>query len=140
MAIKLTNGFTVIPEGWHVFKIVDVKHDEDFGKLEVFMETSNGMKHRERFSLLNQAGEPNEGAMNAFSFFAKCALNDFARDEVEASDLIGHFIRGNITHTKLPSKKDPTKMSTFANIGDKEPASGFEGASVSGDALSALLD
>ena len=37
--IGLTEGFTLIPEGTHVFQITDVKYKEDFGKLEVYMQT-----------------------------------------------------------------------------------------------------
>ena len=30
--IGLTEGFTLIPEGTHVFQITDVKYKEDFGR------------------------------------------------------------------------------------------------------------
>ena len=60
--IGLTEGFTLIPEGTHVFQITDVKYKEDFGKLEVYMQTQTGNKHIERFSLLKSDGSPNEGA------------------------------------------------------------------------------
>ena len=60
--IGLTEGFTLIPEGTHVFQITDVKYKEDFGKLEIYMQTQNGSKHIERFSLLKSDGSPNEGA------------------------------------------------------------------------------
>ena len=67
--IGLTEGFTLIPEGTHVFQITDVKYKEDFGKLEVYMQTQTGSKHIERFSLLKSDGSPNEGAYNSFSYF-----------------------------------------------------------------------
>ena len=38
--IGLTEGFTLIPEGTHVFQITDVKYKEDFGKLEIYMPVS----------------------------------------------------------------------------------------------------
>ena len=56
--IGLTEGFSLIPEGTHVFKITDVKYKEDFGKLEVAMQTQSGAKHIERFSLLKSDGTP----------------------------------------------------------------------------------
>ena len=34
--IGLTEGFTLIPEGTHIFQITDVKYKEDFGKLEIY--------------------------------------------------------------------------------------------------------
>ena len=71
--IGLSEGFSLVPEGTHVFKIITVNYKEDFGKMEVVMQTQSGLKHTERFSLLKSDGEPNEGALNAFSYFAKVA-------------------------------------------------------------------
>ena len=77
--LKLSeSGFTLIPEGTTTFKIVEVEYKEDFGKLTVTMQTKSGSKHTERFTLLNNKGEINEGAVKAFSFFAKTALNNFS--------------------------------------------------------------
>ena len=50
--IPLSAGFTLIPEGEHVFKIVDVTYKEQFGKLEIKMETKDKLKHTERYNLL----------------------------------------------------------------------------------------
>lgn len=50
--ITLSEGFSVVPEGTHVFKITDVKYKEAFGKLEIKMKTAKGQTHTERFSLL----------------------------------------------------------------------------------------
>ena len=125
--IALTSGFTVIPEGEYVFGIYDVTYDEDFGKIEVKMVTANGMRHSERFSLTNDNGEPNEKALNAFSFFAKTALNRNDVNEIDHTDLIGHYIRARIVHTVQPNRKDPTKTVTFANLDrDKIAADGFD--------------
>lgn len=125
--IPMTSGFTLIPTGEYVFLIEDVKYDEKFGTLEVKLVTADGMKHTERFSLMENNGDANEKAMNAFSYFAKTALNDFSVTDIDHTDLIGHYIRAEVVHTKLPSKKDPNKTVTFANLGDKAPADGFEG-------------
>ena len=81
--IGLTEGFTLIPEGTHVFKITEVNYKEDFGKMEVVMQTAKGQKHIERFSLLNKDGEPNQGGLNAFSYFAKTALDDFTVKDID---------------------------------------------------------
>lgn len=128
--IPMTSGFTLIPEGEYVFRIYDVKYDETFGKLEVKLVTAQGMKHTENFSLMDNSGEPNEKALNAFSYFAKTALNNFALEDIDHTDLIDHYIRAEVVHTKVPSKKDPTKTVTFVNLGDKSPADGFDEAPV----------
>lgn len=125
--IKLSEGgFTPIPEGEHIFKIVKSNYDEDFGKLEIEMVTQSGQKHIERFYLINNEGEVNEGALNAFSYFAKTALNNFNLDEIEHTDIEGCYIKATVVHNKQPSNKDPNKTVTFVNLKEYLPASGFE--------------
>lgn len=125
--IKLSEGgFTPIPEGEHIFKIVKATYDEDFGKVEVEMVTASGQKHTERFHLLDNNGEINEGALNAFSFFARTALNNFNIDEIDPEDLVGCYMRCKVEHEKVPSNKDPAKTVTFVRLTEKYPASGFE--------------
>ena len=124
--IPLTNGFQIIPEGSHVFQIVKVDYDEEFGKVEVTMLTQDGLQHIERFSLLKKDGEVNDGAMNAFSYFAKVALNDFSVQEIDEQDLKGHFMRCVVEHEQVESNRTAGKMLTFARLTDKEPADGFD--------------
>lgn len=126
--IGLTEGFTLIPEGTHVFQITDVKYKEDFGKLEVYMQTQNGSKHIERFSLLKSDGSPNEGAYNAFSYFAKTALGNFDLTEIDHTDLIGHFIECDIEHDVQENKKKPGQSITFVRLADKRPSEGWGGS------------
>lgn len=124
--IAMTSGFSLVPEGTHVFRIYNVTYDEEFGKLTVFMVTAQGITHKENFSLKDKNDQPNEKAYNAFSYFAKTALNDFAVEDIDHTDIIGCYIRAEVIHTKLPSNKDPNKTVTFANLGDKSPADGFD--------------
>lgn len=126
--IPMTGGFQMMPEGEQVLKITKADYDEDFGKVLFVLENAKGQTCQERFSLLNQDGSPNEKAMGAFSFFAKTALNDFDIEDVDPKELVGHYLRAEVTHNKVPSTKDPTKMMTFVNLGDKSPADGFDGA------------
>ena len=124
--IPMTSGFTICPEGKHIFRIYKVDYDADFGKLVIHMVNAQGITHSERFSLMGANGEMNEKACNAFSFFAKTALNNFSIEEIDHTDLVNHYIGGEITHTALPSRNDPSKTITFANIGDKWVADGFD--------------
>ena len=119
-------GFTLIPEGWHDFKIVKVDYDEKFGKMEIQLVTKSGQKHTERYMLLDNSGEINQGGVNAFSYFARVAMNDFQIDSIDHEDLIGKFIRGKIEHKKGTKPNPKTgKYATFANISEKEPSVGF---------------
>lgn len=124
--IGLTEGFSLIPEGTFVFQITAVNYKEAFGKMEITMQTQTGSKHIERFSLLKANGEPNEGALNAFSYFAKTALNDFTLTEIDHEDLLGCFIECDIEHDVQPNKNKPDQTVTFVRLADKRPSDGFE--------------
>lgn len=126
--IGLSEGFSLIPKGTHVFKITGVNYKEDFGKMEITMQLASGQKHVERFSLLNKDGEPNQGGLNAFSYFAKVALDDFALTEIDHEDLVGRFIRCEVDHEEVESNRTPGKMLKFVRLGDKEPADGYDEA------------
>lgn len=130
--IPMTSGFTLIPEGTYVFLIYDVKYDEEFGKLEIYLVNAQNMTHTERFSLIGNDGEPNEKALNAFSFFAKTALNRYDMEDVDPQELVGHYIEAEVTHTQSPSTKYPGRMNTFANLAGKFPAEGFSTQTVAG--------
>lgn len=124
--IPMTSGFVLIPEGTYIFKVVEAKYNEEFGKIEIKLETEKGLNHTERFSIKNADDSYNDKALNAFSYFAKTVMNDFTIKEIEPEDLVGHYIQAEVVHTVLPSNKDANKTITFANLGDKAPASGFE--------------
>ena len=126
--IGLSEGFTLIPKGTHVFKIVEVKYKEDFGKMEIVMQLASGQKHTERFSLLKSDGSPNEGAYNAFSYFAKTALGNFDLTEIDHTDLIGHFIECDVEHDVQENKKKPGQSITFVRLADKRPSEGWGGS------------
>ena len=96
--------------------------------MEIKLVTSKGLRHTERFMLRGQDDEPNAGAMTAYSLLARAAIGDFDLEEIDHADIIGKYIRGVIVHTTRPSKKDPTKTVTFANLAyEKAHADGFEG-------------
>lgn len=124
--IGLSNGFSLIPKGMQVFKIVDVNYKEDFGKMEITLQTAKGQKHVERFSLLDKNGEANQGALNAFSYFAKTAMNDYSLEEIDHEDLVGCFIKCDVDYEEVESNRNPGRMVKFVRLGDKEPADGFE--------------
>ncbi len=125
--IKLSeSSFTPIPKGEHVFKLTKVDYDEDFGKVNIDMVTVEGKKHVERFALIKTDGELNEGALNAFSYFAKTALDDFSLDEIDPKDLEGCYMRCEVDHDVQPNKNDPSKTITFVRLNYKGSATGFD--------------
>ena len=124
--IPMTSGFTLIPEGTYVFRVYAPTYDEEFGKIEVKLVNAAGMTHTERFSIKDNNDELNEKALNAFSYFAKTVMGDYTLEDIDPAELIDHFICAEVVHTKLPSNKDPNKMVTFANLGEKSPAEYFD--------------
>ena len=128
--IGMSSGFVLCPEGNHVFRIYDVEYKEEFGKIEVRMVTADGITHTERFSILSNNGI-NEKALNAFSYFAKTALNNFEVEEIDHTDLIDHYIGATVVHNEQPKKDDPTQTVKFANLTEKWAADGFDKPAVS---------
>lgn len=124
--IPMTAGFQLIPEGEYVFRIYDATYDETFGKIEVFLVNAQGQTLREMFSILSNDGTMNEKAQNAFSYFAKTAMNDFSMEDVDVDELVNHYIRAEVVHNKSSQPNKNGKYNTFANLGDKSPADGFD--------------
>ena len=123
--IKLSNnGFTMIPEGTTIFKITNVIYDEDFGKMVVDMLTQKGQKHSERFTLLTKNGEVNEGALRAFSYFAKTALNNYSVEEIDESDLVGCYVQADVKHE--PYEKRDGSMGKAVRLSNYTVSAGFQ--------------
>lgn len=139
--IKLVDtSFTLIPEGPTVFKITEVEYNETFGKMAVTLQTKSGAKQTERFLLLKNTGEVNEGAQKAFSYFAKTAMNNYSLDAIDEQDLVGCYIKATVKHEQYESTKNPGKMMTACRLNKYEVALGFEGAEEAGDAETDAVD
>ena len=109
--IPMTSGFTLIPEGTYVFRIYDVSYDEEFGKIEIKLVNAAGMTQTERFTIKDKNDEPNEKALNAFSYFAKTAMGDYTLEDIDPMELIDHFIEAEAafppSHGISPSPAPP---------------------------------
>ena len=117
--MKLSEStFTLIPEGTTIFKVMEVDDSkyEDFGKLAVKMQTAKGETHTENFTIIKANGELNEGALKAWSYFARTCLNNFQADEIDTQDIVGCYIKATVKHETYTRTK-----------GDK---AGTEGVSV----------
>lgn len=130
--MKLSEStFTLIPEGTHTFKVMEVNDEkyEDFGKLEVKLQTAKGETHVERFSLLNKSGELNEGALKAWSYFARTCLGNFQADEIDTQDIVGCYITATVKHetyTRTQGEKAGTEATTV-RLNDYTVATKFDG-------------
>ena len=118
--IGLTGGFTPMDEGLQVLRIYGVEYKETFGNLTIYMVNAKNQTMRETFRFKGKDGAPNEGAMNAFSYFAKTAMNDFDLEDIDPQELVDHYIECEIVHNEYNGK-------TYANLGrEKNPADEFD--------------
>lgn len=128
--MKLSESkFSLIPEGTHIFKVTEVNDEkyEDFGKLAVKLQTAKGQSHVENFTLLKANGEVNEGALKAWSYFARTCLNNFSADEIDTQDIVGCYIKATVKHetyTRTRGENAGTEGKT-ARLNDYTTASGF---------------
>lgn len=120
-SIPLTNGFKLMSEGEHLLKVVDVKDNMDFGKVNIKLKNAKGESITNRFTLKKASGDWHEGALNAFSFFVKTVMNDYTLKSIEPKEMIGHFVIGEVTYTTQTNKNDESKTITFANISEVHP-------------------
>ena len=81
--------------------------------------------HKKQTEEMKALEEQREEALKVEKY-AKTAMNDYTMEDIDPKQLINHYIRAEIVHTKVPSNKDPNKEVTFANFGDKSPADGFD--------------
>lgn len=131
--MKLSEStFTLIPEGITTFKVMEIDDSkyEDFGKLEVKLQTVKGETHIERFALTKSNGELNEGALKAWSYFARTCLNNFSADEIDTQDIVGCYITATVKHetyTRTKGDKAGTEATTV-RLNDYTTASGFGGS------------
>lgn len=126
--IKLTkSNYTPIPEGTYVFKITAVDYNDTFEKLSIKMETAEGYTHTEKFAFKTGDNKPNDVARSIFSFLARTALNDFTRDNIDPTELVGHYFKGEIYLEEPKEANDGSgRMIQFRHLGKKYPADGFE--------------
>ena len=130
--MKLSEStFTLIPEGTAIFKVVEVDDSkyEDFGKLSVKLQTAKGETHTEMFSLIGKNGDLNEGALKAWSYFARVCLNNFQADEIDTQDIVGCYIQATVKHeTYIKSKGDKAgEEGKAVRLNDYTTATGFAG-------------
>ena len=136
--MKLSESkFTLIPEGSTIFKVMEVddsKYD-DFGKLAVKLQTAKGETHVETFTLVKANGDLNEGALKAWSYFARVCLNNFQADEIDTQDIVGCYIRATVKHEKYTRTKGDKAGTegTSVRLNDYTTASGFGGGNANLD-------
>lgn len=126
------SAFKVIPEGVTVFKVMEVDDSkyEDFGKLAVKLQTAKGETHVENFTLIKTNGDLNEGALKAWSYFARVCLNNFRADEIDTQDIVGCYIQATVKHEKYTRTKGEKagQEAIAVRLNDYTTASGFVGA------------
>ena len=130
--MKLSEStYSIIPEGVTTFKVMEVDDTkyEDFGKIAVKLQTAKGEKHTEQFTLIKNSGELNEGALKAWSYFARTCLNNYRADEIDTQDIVGCYITATVKHEKYTRTQGDKKgtEATAVRLNDYTTATGFGG-------------
>ena len=100
-----------------LLQITHAKYNPDFGKVEMILTNEKGETMNNNFNLLNSDGKSmNEGALKAFSYFARVALGDWDRDDIEDEELVGCYIRGDIKLSEGKEKNKSGEIMVFANL------------------------
>lgn len=128
--IKLSEStFTLIPEGTYTFKVMEVNDEkyEDFGKLEVKLQTADGKTHSEKFTLRKNNGDLNEGALKAWSYFTRICLNNFQADEIDTQDIVGCYVTATVKHETYTRTQGERagEEATSVRLNDYTTATGF---------------
>lgn len=128
--MKLSEAkFKLIAEGTHTFKVMEVNDEkyEDFGKLSVKLQTAKGETHVENFTLLKANGEINDGALKAWSYFARTCLNNFQADEIDTQDIVGCYITATVKHETYTRTKGENAGTEGVSVrlNDYTTATGF---------------
>lgn len=138
-------NFDPIPEGEDVvlrIKSVDDSKMESFGKVKVTLENKEGLCHNENFSLIMSDGKTENGiAMFLLSklYTTAMGIEDIPDEDVELQDMVGHYIRCDITHEQVENPKKPGTFTTFSRLGkEKTHAECFDGETPLSEKKSAL--
>lgn len=128
--MKLSEStFTLIPEGVTTFKVMEVDDSKysDYGKIAVKLQTASGQTHTENFSLVKANGEVNDGALRAWSYFARTCLNNYQADEIDTQDIVGCYIQATVKHEKYTRTKGERAGTegTAVRLNDYTPSLGF---------------
>ena len=124
--------FKIISEGVHTFKVMSVDDSkyEDFGKLSVKLQTAKGETHVENFTLIKNNGDINDGALKAWSYFARTCLNNFQADEIDTQDIVGCYVTATVKHEKYTRTKGENAGTegVAVRLNDYNVATGFDNA------------
>lgn len=124
--IGLTNLFTPIPEGDDIFRIYDVEYKEEFGSLKVYLVNAKGRTTIQTYNFIDpDTGDTRDWAYNAFSYFARTAMNDTSLEDVDPLDLIDKYIQAEVVHSEVPKRDNPSEMMIFVNLKNYKAATGF---------------
>lgn len=121
-------GYKLVSEGTHTFTVKEVKYEEDFGKVQLRMETEKGEKHTEFFTFTD-----NDKALFAFTMTAKVLMQDNNITDIDPDDLVGKSMIATVEHETSASGK------TYAKLTDKKSVEEVSNINSSDDDLDDLF-
>ena len=121
--------------GKYQFKIVDIKYDADFGRVETKLETESGRLVYYTYYLKDNDGNPNDYQLQGFARMAKTALNDKNAKQIDPNVLAGKSFKAELLY-----KESPNTGKKYKNLRSYEPVVAEQPKpAVSDDDLAAFL-
>lgn len=114
--IRLSQGGGFISsEGKNVLlKVISAEYKQDFGKINITLVNKTGQSIQNNF-VISRNGKDNEGALKAFSFFARQVMGTYV-DDIEIEELIGRYVLADIKLVKGTRQNEQGEDVYFANI------------------------
>ena len=99
-----------------LLQITSCEYDPEFGKISMILSNERGETMQNNFRFMNNDGSQNEPALKAFSYFSRVAMGDWTIDGVDDQDLIGKYIRADISLREGKEKSKDGEIIKFANL------------------------
>lgn len=112
-----------IPEGRHVFQVVDIKVNPKTNVIEMQAQIEDGRRTKEFFRI-GKGKAFNEVALDIFSSVSRAVLGDV--EEVDPEELEGGFFEAEAVHDVQPHRDDPKRKVTWVNLKYYSPAEGWD--------------
>lgn len=115
--ITLTSGGAgfIAEEGKDVLlKVTKAEYNEEFGRINVTLSNAKGESISNRYQI-RRNGKINEGALKAFSYFARQCVGHYVED-IDPEELVGKYILADIVGFESDRTDDDGEPIIYYNI------------------------
>lgn len=97
-----------------LLKVTKAEYNETFGKITIVLMNEKGEYITNKYQI-RRNGKPNEGALRAFSFFARQCLNHYVED-IDPQELLGSYVVADIVAYDSDREDDDGNPIIYYNL------------------------